>query len=270
MDNEVTPVYLAAQEGHLDVLRYLVEEGGGSLYTRAKDGMAPIHAAAQMGCLSCIKWMVAERGVDPNLRDNDGATALHFAASRGHADVVRWLLRHAGARLTLDKSGKSPVNDAAENEQLECLEILVQNGLSAGYQAVPKMSAVEPLNPKPWNRCPCSRTDDVRQRCSTMSSTIPSSGSAGGRNRFRESPLREPFYLHPPEVDPKTPDSLKAASSEDGLYVNPMAGGHLRPLSRSQTQPRRISVVENRPRRTGSGASALAPSNGRCDLILGK
>lgn len=61
---------------------------------------------------------MADQGVDPNLRDGDGATPLHFAASRGHVDTVRWLLRH-GARLTLDKYGKSPINDAAENQQME-------------------------------------------------------------------------------------------------------------------------------------------------------
>ena len=47
--NGATPLYLACQEGHLEVTQYLVQECDADPHLSAHDGMTPLHAAAQMG-----------------------------------------------------------------------------------------------------------------------------------------------------------------------------------------------------------------------------
>lgn len=57
--NGATPLYLACQEGHLEVTQYLVQECGADPHARALDGMTPLHAAAQMGHSPVIVWLVS-------------------------------------------------------------------------------------------------------------------------------------------------------------------------------------------------------------------
>lgn len=57
--NGATPLYLACQEGHLEVTQYLVQECGADPHVRAHDGMTPLHAAAQMGHSPVIVWLVS-------------------------------------------------------------------------------------------------------------------------------------------------------------------------------------------------------------------
>ncbi|KAJ2945441.1 hypothetical protein O0L34_g253 [Tuta absoluta] len=135
-------------------------------------------------------------------------------ASRGHLSTVRCLLRH-GARLHLDRHGKSPINDAAENHHLECLNVLVAAGAAGADKQLASYKAV--------HSCACTPGE---ARCA-LPNCINSNGS------------RSPFYLHAPERErrpsvaerrgslPSTIGSISSARSgpADGLYVNPMQRG---------------------------------------------
>lgn len=56
--NGATPLYLACQEGHLEIVQYLVKDCRADPSIRANDGMTPLHAAAQMGHNTVIVWLV--------------------------------------------------------------------------------------------------------------------------------------------------------------------------------------------------------------------
>lgn len=114
--------------------------------------------------------------------------------------MVKWLLNH-GAKLSLDKYGKSPINDAAENQQTECLNVLVQH--SSDYKTRHTSSKSEKYSLK--------NQSSFMSKCSTASSDS------------------EPFYLHPPTNRPakdytrSSPDGgYYGALPNDGIFINPM------------------------------------------------
>lgn len=54
-----TPLYLACQEGQLQVVQYLVKDCEADVHLRAYDGMTCLHAAAHMGHQAVVEWLVS-------------------------------------------------------------------------------------------------------------------------------------------------------------------------------------------------------------------
>jgi ankyrin repeat protein len=120
-DQGWTLLHVAAAKGHLEVTKYLVQQG---LSPNAKDGLGftPLYYAAYSNRLECVKFLVEHTTV----AENGGLTPLQIAAAHGNVDVVIALVTPRNINTTNDQ-GFTALMAAAMNNQLAVVkELLIQ------------------------------------------------------------------------------------------------------------------------------------------------
>jgi len=85
----------AVVNGHLAILKYLVDEKGAKCDDTIKDntGKTCTIYAALHGHLAILKYLVQEKGAkcDDTIKDNDGKSCLDWAKSNNHESVVAYI-----------------------------------------------------------------------------------------------------------------------------------------------------------------------------------
>ena len=108
----------AAKNGHLEVVRYLVEECFVKLFLT---GGAPLFEAATNGYLEVVKYLVACD--DGNSAHNRRCRAYIYAARNGHLEIVRYLVDQA--RVPINFYDGSALILAAGEGKLAVVQYLV-------------------------------------------------------------------------------------------------------------------------------------------------
>ncbi|MCG8340707.1 MAG: ankyrin repeat domain-containing protein, partial [Cytophagales bacterium] len=121
-----TPLMIAAYQGHIETVQYLV--GQGATVNQAKNnGATPLMAAAWYGHLEVAQYLV-EQGAAVNQVRHDGVTPLWIAAQKGYLEVVKYLQEKGANIEATDEQGTTPLMIATQNGHSGVAQFLVKQG----------------------------------------------------------------------------------------------------------------------------------------------
>ncbi len=145
-DLGISPLYLACESGHLDMVRLLVSKGA-DIHRKANiymnnsrtlfRGRTMLHAAALNDNANLMRYLLS-LGLPPDEKDSYGITPLFIASEQGHINTMRVLLDTGASphvRCSIPSSGslhvikqRTPLHAAIFSNSVKAIDLLVNHG----------------------------------------------------------------------------------------------------------------------------------------------
>lgn len=129
-----TPLMTAAEAGHANIVRMLLDRGAAA-NAQNRYGQTALSLAAQNGRLGTVQRLLRARGVDVALRGNAGMNAAQVARAAGHAQVADAIARHdrpkqVGALLDAAMDEGMQVQNDFDSMEQRLAALFTQTGAS--------------------------------------------------------------------------------------------------------------------------------------------
>lgn len=137
-----TPLDDALNYGHSKVAEYLQSKGA----VKRSEGHRPVDISSTALCNAASEGdadalrSIMEAGGNLNLGDYDKRTAMHLAASEGKLEVLRFLVGHGADPSPYDRWGGTPLDDATRAGHPRVIEFLKTQGAQHGTTAAVGMA----------------------------------------------------------------------------------------------------------------------------------
>jgi ankyrin repeat protein len=122
-----TALHRACHNGHLEVVKLLVEHGA-SIEATNDEGMTPILEAAGLECLDVVRFL-EKNGSNINAVAADGRTILHFSAAENSVPDLKHFLQSSKlthSLTTRTKNGRTVLLCAVEAGSVEATRFILQ------------------------------------------------------------------------------------------------------------------------------------------------
>ncbi|XP_072922580.1 ankyrin repeat domain-containing protein 16 isoform X1 [Hemitrygon akajei] len=167
-----TAVHYAARHGHLQVLKYLIEDLGADVELVNGDYKRALHEAASMGHRECLRYLIL-RGAKIDCLKKADWTPLMMACTRRNLEVIKDLI-DSGANVTLkNKDGWNCFQIACREGNPEIIQYLLQ--VSPGIWDVESKVKRTPLHTAAMHGC-SEVVDILLERCGYRSDAKDSCG----------------------------------------------------------------------------------------------
>jgi ankyrin repeat protein len=120
----VTSLHIAADKCQVDAIKLLLGAPGIDVNSRTEALKTPLHIAVETEYSEITKLFINLRDVDVNAQNKRGATPMHTAVKLRNHNILKLLLKRRDIRLDLkDKKGRTPYMIAFEMEDDEAIGI---------------------------------------------------------------------------------------------------------------------------------------------------
>ncbi|XP_035703978.1 ankyrin repeat domain-containing protein 17 isoform X5 [Folsomia candida] len=122
-----TPLMEASQEGHYQVVKYLLDKNA-QIHRETQTGDTALSYASENGHVDVVQLLV-ENGANPEHLSEGGRTPLMKACRGGHVDVIKFLLtRGVDVNRQTASNDHTPLSLASAGGHLAAVEVLLTAG----------------------------------------------------------------------------------------------------------------------------------------------
>ena len=124
-----TLLLYASQGGDMNIIRFLITEEHCDSKIPNIRGVLPLHIACLHGHLNLVKYFITEQHCNLTSQTIDGDTPLHYASKGGHEDIVRYLTTSLGHdSRTSNSKGLLPIHIACIHGHLNVVQFYCSIG----------------------------------------------------------------------------------------------------------------------------------------------